>query len=358
MIERPRVAVPDELFQCETMTGRGRMWREVLQRLATQCELQMVDGRLSGRLKQRARRRPQVWLFDGHNGPLAVRGPQVIQLHEAPWNEPETMATLEPEFVDRVVEPSRLAARAASAIVCPSEHAKKQIVEDDDIGVEKVFAAHHGVDHEVFRPGVRGGAEVAARHGANPAVPYILSVASLHPRKNLWALREAVSQLALEGFPHQLVIVGGPSHGRSDGDKLMASVSAELPGAPHRVVLVPFGLSDTDLAALMCGAACFCLPSLSEGFGLPAAEAMACGTPTVLSNRGALREVGADAALLVEPTPAEIANGLRSLLVDPVTSRNVGSACAARARRFSWDHCAEVWLEAINAGMTAGARVQ
>lgn len=354
MIERPRVAVPDELFHCETMTGRGRMWHEVLLRLARHCDLQVACAERSRRFKP-ARRRPHAWLFDGHNGPLPVREPQIIQLHEAPWNEPETMATLQPEFIQSVVEPSRRAARVASAIVCPSEHAKKQIVEDEGIAGEKVFVAHHGVDHDIFKAGIPGGAEVAARHGANPALPYILTVASLHPRKNLWSLRDAVLQLAAEGFPHQLVIVGGPSHGRTDGAELMASIGAALPGGKGRVVLVPFGLSDADLAALMCSAASFCLPSLSEGFGLPAAEAMACGTPTVLSNRGALPEVGADCALLVEPTATDIANGLRSLLIDPIRAKCVGEACAVRAEAFSWDHSSEMWLAAINAGITVGA---
>jgi glycosyltransferase involved in cell wall biosynthesis len=340
------------------MTGRGRMWHEVLQRLDVTCDLQRVGAGAggAGRVRRLTQRRPNVWLFDGHNGPREVPEPQVIQLHEAPWNEPETMRTLEPEFVERVVEPSRRAARVAAAIVCPSESSRQQIIEDCGVSPDIVFAAHHGVDHEVFRPGVAGGAEVVSRFGGQAGVPYLLSVASLHPRKNLLALREAFLQLAGEGFPHQLVIVGGPSYGRSDGDEQVASVLADGPEAPGRLITVPFGISDGDVAALMGGAAAFCLPSLSEGFGLPAAEAMACGVPTVLSDRGALREIGQGAALLVEPVPAAIADGLRSLLVDPVTAREVGLACATRAQSFTWDSCARTWLKAIEAGAAVGAR--
>jgi glycosyltransferase involved in cell wall biosynthesis len=337
------------------MNGRGRMWHEVLTRLAPSCDLRSVpDEALGGgrraRLSQWSQRSPDVWLFDGHNGPLPVRQPQVIQLHEAPWTEPETMATLDPHFIEVVVEPSRRAARAAAAVVCPSESSKRQIVEDSGVAPERVFVAHHGVDHAIFRPGLSGGAAVAAAHGADPDLPYLLTVASLHPRKNLLALREAFVQLVGEGFPHQLLIVGGPAYGRFDGDDLVAAVSAEVPGAPGRLVLVPFGLSDEDVAALMGGATAFCLPSLSEGFGLPAMEAMACGVPAVLSDRAALRELGQDAAVLVEPTADGIAEGLRSLLVDPVRAGEVGSAGIARARDFTWDRCAAAWLRAIEAG--------
>jgi glycosyltransferase involved in cell wall biosynthesis len=336
------------------MSGRGRMWNEVLTRLSREFDIRSVRVPGTESLGERLRRRPEAWLFDGHNGPLPVRQPQVIQLHEAPWNELDTMATLEARFVEKVVGPSRLAAQAASAVVCPSESSKRQIVADCGISAERVFVAHHGVDHTVFQPGLSGGAAVASSFGADSRHPYVLTVASLHPRKNLLALREAIGQLAGEGFPHQLVIVGGPAHGRDDNDDLSAATFAELPGYPGRLVSVPFGINDRDLASLMGGAAAFCLPSLSEGFGLPAAEAMACGVATVLSDRGALTEVGGDAAILVEPSADGITDGLRSLLSDSGVARSVGSACAIRAKQFSWDRCATEWAAAIVAGIAMG----
>jgi len=334
------------------------MWREVLARLDVLCDLQHSDPRHpTGRLARlsRKRTRPDAWLFDGHHGPLPVSEPQVIQLHEAPWNEPESMATLEPEFLHNIVEPSRRAAAVASAIVCPSESSRRQIIEDCHVDPAIVFAAYHGVNHQIFHPGVTGGAQVAARHGADPGRPYILTVASIHPRKNLLALREAFYQLT-DDFPHQLVIVGGPSYGRTDAEEQYAAVVSDNPEAPGRQTVVPFGISDQDMAALMCEAAAFCLPSLSEGFGLPAAEAMACGAPTVLADRAALKEVGQDAAVMVEPDAASIAQGLRSLLVDPLVAKKVGFACTTRAQAFSWDSCARTWFAALEAGVAAGAR--
>jgi glycosyltransferase involved in cell wall biosynthesis len=322
------------------------MWHEVLIRLATRFDLRPASGRTM--------RRPEAWLFDGHTGPKPVTVPQIIHLHEAPWREPETLATLQPDFLELVVEPSRRAAAAAAAVICPSESSKRQIVEDGQIAADRVFVAYHGVDHLVFRPGLTGGAAVAASHGADPDRPYVLSVATLHPRKNLPALRQAMAKLAAEGLPHQLVLVGGPAHGRDDDSALRQEMLASGSAAAPPVVLVPHGLPDADLAALMAGAAAFCLPSLSEGFGLPAAEAMACGTATVLARRGALPEIGANAAVLVEPQAGALADGLRPLLQDPSNAAEVGVACAAQATSFTWDRAAQHWEIAIRAGLTAG----
>ncbi len=166
MARRLRVAVPAPLFGTPTTIGRGRMWHEVLTRLDDLVDLRRIDdagGGRGSRLRGRIGSKPDVWLFDGHTGPMSVAEPQVIQLHEAPWNEPESMATLDQSFIDVVVEPTRRAAAVAAAIVCPSESARQQIIDDCDVDPTLVFAAHHGVDHDVFRPGLEGGHDLVAR---------------------------------------------------------------------------------------------------------------------------------------------------------------------------------------------------
>ncbi len=120
----------------------------------------------------------------------------------------------------------------------------------------------------------------------------------------------------------------------------------------------PFGVSDHELALLMCAAGAFCLPSLSEGFGLPAAEAMACGAPTVLSDRAALKEVGGGAAIMVSPDANDIAAGLRPVLQDAELAQKVGAACHERAAEFTWDRCAAQWLQALEAGVKKGMVAQ
>jgi glycosyltransferase involved in cell wall biosynthesis len=85
---------------------------------------------------------------------------------------------------------------------------------------------------------------------------------------------------------------------------------------------------------------------------------MSCGIPTVLSRRGALVEVGQDAAVFVEPDSTALAAGLRSLLIDPIEARERARTCALRAQSFSWDRCAEKWLEAITVGVLRGESAQ
>jgi alpha-1,3-rhamnosyl/mannosyltransferase len=103
---------------------------------------------------------------------------------------------------------------------------------------------------------------------------------------------------------------------------------------------------DAELPALYAGAACFVMPSLYEGFGLPLAEAMAAGVPAVASDIPALREVGGEAVRYANPLePASFAAAIGAALDDAEGSRLRAAAGRGRARRFRWEACAEATLE-------------
>src|SRR5581483_9722628 len=104
------------------------------------------------------------------------------------------------------------------------------------------------------------------------------------------------------------------------------------------------GIPPRDLAALMGGADVFCLPSVFEGFGLTALEAMACGAPVIVSDRGALPEVVGDAGIVTAPTAAAIADGLRRLWGEPRLAARLSAAGRARAAGFTWARTGAGWL--------------
>jgi glycosyltransferase involved in cell wall biosynthesis len=272
-------------------------------------------------------------------------GPLVVQMHEAGWREPELRATLDPSFYEFISKQTEIAAQAATRVITPSETSRRDLVAAYGLDPDRVHAVPHGVDR-AFSPAARGGRALVARARAGREAPYVLFAAALHPRKNLAALREAMAALAAEGFPHLLVVAGWPATDRADSSELERAAAAELPGAPGRVVRIR-GADDAELAGLMAEADAFCLPSLYEGFGLSALEAMACGAPVLVSDRGALPEVVGDAALVVPPTAGDVRDALRMLLTNAQVAERLRRAAAERSHDFTWTRAGEGWLAVL-----------
>lgn len=166
--------------------------------------------------------------------------------------------------------------------------------------------------------------------------PFILSVCSLEPRKNLERMIRAYSRLVEdEKLPHELVLVG-----RAGWKSSKLAALTEQRGLTNRVRLTGY-VSDEDLLQLYNQADLFVYPSLYEGFGLPLLEAMTCGVPIVSSRAGSLAEVAGDAAILVDPhSEEEIAGGMRQGLSDDALRDRLIAAGLERVRGFSWDEMA------------------
>ena len=280
------------------LTGQGRVWDRGLAEL--------------GPLVRVVSRRPDVWLADGHGELPETDRPVVAVVHEAPWEDPRTVPHLHPEFVAAMRARLDAVCARAARIVVPSAAGRAQLHFD------AVDVVPYGVDAGVFRPGAARGS-------------HVLFVGTAHPRKNVEALREACAALGLE-----LRAVLAPPADRPDALELY-----------DRAVRAPVVVADApveaDLAREMTSAAVFCLPSFSEGFGLPALEAMACATPVVVGDGGALPEVVGDAGIVCALEPDAIADGLRRALADP----ELGERGRARALQFPWRRTAEGWLAAL-----------
>ncbi len=210
-------------------------------------------------------------------------------------------------------------ARRVGPILTVSESSKRDIIRDFGVLPEHVHILPLGVDTRYFHP---RGARVPGR---------IVAVASADsPLKGVATLLRAVAKLATERDVH-VIVVGRPTPG-GPTDRLAGELSLG-----DRVRFVS-GISDEKLAELLASAETAVVPSLYEGFSLPAVEHMASGTPLVASRTGALPEVVGDAAILVEPGDAEeLAAVLRRLHDSPGERERVGAAGYARVQeRFTW----------------------
>ena len=225
---------------------------------------------------------------------------------------------------------ARVARQAAKAgpVITVSESSRRDIYRDFGLRPGSVDIIPLGVDTRVFRP---------REPGATERVPgRIVTVASADsPVKGVAVLLRAVAKVATERDV-QLTVVGKPAP-RGATERLVAELS--LAG---RVRFTP-GLPEADLAALLASAEIAVVPSLYEGFSLPAVEHMASGTPLVASRAGALPEVTGDAAVLVTPgDPEELAAALRRLHDSPrERDRLSGLAWRRVQEQFAWPAVAQ-----------------
>jgi glycosyltransferase involved in cell wall biosynthesis len=332
-----RVGVPAPLLAMEPAGGHGKVWSRTLACLDRRAELIELSGRRRGLM----RRGPDVVLADGHGEPPRTSAPVVAVIHEVGWHTPQLRALLNPGFLAGIEARTERAVRAAARIVTPSESSRRDLIALYGLDRARVAVVAYGVD-ERFAAGDRGHRVRAVSE------PYVLFAAMLHPRKNLEGLRQAMARLAGEGLPHRLAVAGRPAVDGSDVAAAEELAAAPLPGGGGRPVYLG-EVPDADLAALMAGADAYCLPSLYEGFGLTALEAMACGTPVVVSDRGALPEVVGDAGLVVAPEPEAIADALRAVLTDPRLAAEMGRRGRERAATFSWERTADGWLDVLSA---------
>ena len=216
----------------------------------------------------------------------------------------------------------RRALRKSVRVLTVSEAAKRAITEAFPCDPSKIAVTPNGIDALFFERGVP-----ATDFGA-----YFLYVGNDKPHKNVGALVEAFR--GIEGA--SLVLVGADF--------------ARYRDVP-RVVTAGF-VTIERLAELYRGALALVMPSLEEGFGLPVAEAMACGTPVIASDIPALREVGGGAVLLTN----DFAGAMRRVVHDPALRKALATRGRARAAQFTWRRCAELTREAYRRAGTRGRR--
>ena len=272
--------------------------------------------------------------------PVRSSVPTVITLHDV-------LGLEHPEWFTRALAlHSKLvlapAVRRASVVLVPSTYTRDRVVDRLRVDPQRVRLAPLGID-ERFSPGEpRNG--LRERFGL--AGPFVLTVGTLQPRKNIEAALNAFERLVASGAEHRLAIVGG----RGWRDEPLAELIQSSPAA-ERIVMTG-RVTDDDLIGLYRAADVFVFPSRYEGFGFPPLEAMACGTPVVSSNRTSLPELIGDAGLLVDPDDVDaIERELSALLASPEPREELVERGRRRAAEFTWRRCAELTAEAYRTAL-------
>lgn len=286
------------------------------------------------------RDRPDVLFVPAHLLPLAYLGRSVVTVHDLG------------HLYFRFAYPRKrwwylhlgtiYSARRAARVIADSTATARDLVERMGVPAEKIDVVPLGYDPR-FRPVdadlVRS---VRVRLGLDDR-PYLLMVATIQPRKNHARLLAAFARLTeATRRHHRLVVAGKPGYGADEVYRTAQALG--LGDAVRFLGYVP----EDDLPALIGGATALVFPSLYEGFGLPAIEAMACGTPVIASNAGSLPEVVGDAGLLVDPLDVDaLGDALAHVIADAALREHLRSAGLARSREYTWGRCAAETLRVL-----------
>ncbi len=331
----------------DELTLFSSSWKDRLDgRIGTEMQARIVDRRVPVRLLNLLWHRaswPPVEALAGavdvaHAAhPLlipATHAAQVVTIHDLHFlAHPErTRAEIRRDY------PALAAshARRAHAVITSSVYTQRQIIGTLGVRPERVYVCPPGAPAWT----TLGGAPNLPRDG------HVLFIGTLEPRKNLGVLLDAYELLHRRGRPvPRLVLAGGAGPAASGWlDRI-----ARAPLSSHVTHLGYVSAAERE--RLFAGAAALVLPSLEEGFGLTALEAMSAGVPVIASNRGALPEVIGDAGTLLEPDDAAGFAAAIERVADAAWAAARGAAGLDRARTFSWAESAarlrQAYSEAI-----------
>jgi glycosyltransferase involved in cell wall biosynthesis len=222
------------------------------------------------------------------------------------------------------------AVKRADHIITDSHWTRDDVINYLEVSPDRVTTIHLAAD-PVFRPitDQQEARRAATRFGLPPE--FVIFVGTLEPRKNVPTLLKAFRQLRDRGFDVHLAIVGRKGWLY---EEIFSTVTAlKLADCVHFLENV----SNEDLVRLYNAASCLALPSYYEGFGLPPLEAMACGTPVVVSDRSSLPEVVGDAGLVIDPgNPEDLTEALMRILDDSDLQASLRQKGLIQSGEFSW----------------------
>jgi alpha-1,3-rhamnosyl/mannosyltransferase len=238
----------------------------------------------------------------------------------------------------------RLSLHGAAQIITSSVATQRDLMREYRVDPAQISVIPLGVDRS-FTP--QSAERVRAlREQYDLPQQYMLYFGSNKPHKNLVTLVRAFAQVQTD-MP--LIVAGAWDRRYTDPKRLAAALGLE--GRIRFIHDVPA----VDVPALLSGATLFVFPSRYEGFGLPPLEAMACGTPVIVSNAASLPEVVGDAGMLVVPEVTPLAHGLQVLVDDPALRETLRERGLRQAGRFTWAETARQTI-AVYERVASGAK--
>jgi alpha-1,3-rhamnosyl/mannosyltransferase len=218
--------------------------------------------------------------------------------------------------------------RSADGIIAVSESTRQDVIRMLGVSPERVRTIWSGVPEAYFQAKPRPAKQ-----------PYLLFLGTIEPRKNVGMLLDAWESMKPSLRKEFRLVVAGASGWKSGA--VMQRLAAGVPGVQFAGYV-----AEEDVPSLVAGALALVYPSLYEGFGFPVAQALAAGTPVIVSNVSSLPEIAGDAALLVDPhSVAELRAALESIVTSPSLRARLAANARKRASAFRWERAARASLE-------------
>lgn len=291
------------------------------------------------------REKPNVFFSPSHYAPRFCLCPRVISIMDMSFIYYPEMFKRKDLYQLR--DWTSYSVKKAAKILTISNYSKKAILDYYKLPEDKVIVTYPGYDETNYKLQKTNDKLKLKKikEEMNIEGDYVLFVGTLQPRKNIERLIEAFKKIKNQKYKIKnikLVIVGKKGWLFKN---IFEKVSELNLGGE---IIITDYIRDEGLSLLYKGAKCLVLPSLYEGFGLPVVEAMACGTPVVVSKVSSLPEVVGNAGVLVDPNSInEIANGIIKAGFDNKKRRLLIKRGLERAKKFSWEKCAKKTLEVL-----------
>ena len=292
---------------------------------------------------------PDVFFTPAHVIPYTYRGSSVATIHDLGYHHfPEAHPRTQLAYLRWSTKHN---GRSATRIIADSQATKTDLTQLDNIPTAKIDVIYPGIDPDL-EP-VEDEAWITAvlhKYGITP--PYFLYIGTIQPRKNLVRLVQAYAD---SGVPHQLVLAGKTGWlsqpildevEKAEGKRLKDEAHQKSPTSTtltidNSKIILPGYIDDADKSAILSAATALLFPSLYEGFGFPALEAQACGTPVLTSITSSMPEVVADSAILVDPLDKHaIIKAIQALASNSELCQQLTQKGFENVKRFSWEKTA------------------